>query len=146
MKRNGRPVDPVFEGSEKLFRRYKSEHIVDGSFTGVGLSFRNAPSVNREKYSRPIDVLFSEAGEFANWGVVSFRVLEIPSPLPPDNPRYELSPKHAPLEENYAHTEVHCEGIPATGYVEPAPAIRKMLRATLRETLIKFSIFHRCSG
>jgi hypothetical protein len=135
MKRNGRPEDPVFGGSEKLFRRYKSEHIVNGSFTGVGLSFKNAPSLNRENYSEPKDVLFSETDEFANWGVVSFRVQEIPSPLPPDNPRYNVSPKHIPLEDNYAHTEVHCEGIPAAGYVEPTPAIRKFLRATLGQRI-----------
>jgi len=62
MKRAGRPEDPVFADVEKLFRRYKSEHIIEGSFTGVGLSFKNAPSLNREKYSEPQDVLFSETG------------------------------------------------------------------------------------
>jgi|SRR5450755_3611733 hypothetical protein len=135
MKRNGRPEDPVFEGSEKLFRRYKSEHIVNGSFTGVGLSFKNPPSVNRNKYSEPQDVLFSETDEFANWGVVSLRVREIPSSLPLDNPRYKVSSKHTPLEDNYAHSELHCEGIEAAGYLEPAPGVRKILRATLGQRI-----------
>lgn len=135
MRRNGRPVDPIFEGSEKLFRRYTSKHIVSGSFTGLGLSFRNAPSVNRHKYSKAKDVLFSESDEFANWGVVSFEVREIPSPLPPQNPRYHLAPKHVPLEDNYAHSEIHCQGIPPGGYLEPSPAVRKLLRATLGQRI-----------
>jgi hypothetical protein len=135
MRREGRPEDQKFEGSEKLFRRYKGEHLVYGSFTGLGLSFRNPPSVNREKYSEPQDVLFSEADEFANWGVVSFQVRELPSPLPPDNPRYSFGPRHVPLEDNYAHSEIHCEGIPPAGYVEPASPIRKVLRAMLGQRI-----------
>jgi hypothetical protein len=131
MRRNGRPEDLVFEGTEKLFRRYRTEHIVSGSFTGVGLSFKNAPSVNREKYSQVTDVLFSETNDFESWGVLSLQAQQIPSPVPPENPRYTLGPKHSPLEDNYAHSEIHCESIPPIGYVEPAPPVRKMLRATL---------------
>lgn len=131
MRRNGRAEDPVFNGSEKLFRRYKSEHIVDGTFTGVGLSFKNPPSVNREKYSLAEDVLFSESDEFRDWGVVSLRVEDIPHTMPAEKPRYQISPNHVPLEDNYAHSEIRCEGIPPKGYVEPSPGIRKILRATL---------------
>ena len=141
MKRNGRPEDPVFEVAEKLFRRYKSDHIVNGSFTGVGLSFKSAPSVTRQRYSRPEDVLFSEADEFENWGVVSLpSARSTPSPLPPENPRYNLGPKHVPLEDNYAHSEIHCEGIPPLGYVEPASPIRKILRATLGQRELKLRL------
>lgn len=135
MKRSGRPEDPVFADAEKLFRRYKSEHIIEGSFSGVGLSFKNAPSLNREKYSEPRDVLFSENEEFAGWGVVSLRVQDIPPALPVENPRYNLAPRHAPLEDNYAHSEIHCQGIPAAGYVEPSSPIRKILRATLGQRI-----------
>jgi hypothetical protein len=136
MKRNGRPVDPIFNGSEKLFRRFRSEHIASGTFTGVGLSFKDdAPSVNRQKYSFPDDVLFTEGGEYANWGVISLRVRDIPSELPDGSPRYRIGPRHDPLEDNYAHSGIHCEGIPAQGYVEPSPAVRKILRATLGQRI-----------
>lgn len=135
MKRNSRPPDPIFQGSEKLYRRYKLDHIVNGSFTGIGLSFKNPPSVNRQKYSEPEDVLFSEASEFTGWGVASFEVREIPTPLPSDNPRYNLSPRHVPLEDNHAHSEIHCEEIPPAGYVEPASTVRKVLRATLAQRI-----------
>jgi len=119
MKRRGRAEDPVFEPVERLFRRYKREHIVGGAFSGVGLSFKDAPSLNREKYSKPQDALFSEADEFVDWGVVSFQVQQIPPSVPPERPLYNLFPKHAPLEDNYSHTEVHCVRIPSSGYVEP---------------------------
>src|ERR1700678_2831026 len=97
MRRKGRAEDPTFEPVEKLFRRYKREHIVGGAFSGVGLSFKTAPSLNREKYSQPQDVLFSEADEFADWGVVSLQVQHIPASVPSDHPLYNLFPKHVPL-------------------------------------------------
>lgn len=136
MKRRGRPEDPTFEPAEKLFRRYKRGHFVGGSFSGVGLSFKEAPSLNREKYSRPHDVLFSEADEFADWGVVSLRVRDIPPSMPSEHPLYNLFPEHVPLEDNYSHTEIHCVGIPSTGYVEPTPAVRKLVRAALGQRII----------
>jgi hypothetical protein len=136
MRRKGRAEDPTFEPVEKLFRRYKREHVVGGAFSGVGLSFKTAPSLNREKYSQPQDVLFSEADEFVDWGVVSLQVQHIPVSVPNDHPLYNLFPKHAPLEDNYSHTEIQCVGIPPTGYVEPNPAVRKLLRAVLGQRII----------
>jgi hypothetical protein len=135
MKRNGRPEDPVFEPTEKLFRRYKRQHVVGGAFSGVGLSFKDAPSLNREKYSQPQDVLFSETDEFANWGVLSFQVQHIPPSFPPEHPQYTLFPKHTPLEDNYSHTELYCVGTPSAGYIEPGPAVRKLLRAALSQKI-----------
>jgi hypothetical protein len=135
MQRNGRPADPVFALTEKLFRRYKRQHIVGATFSGVGLSFKDAPSLNREKFSRPQDVLFSEADEFANWGVLSFQVQHIPLSLPPEHPLYNLFPKHTPLEDNYSHTELYCVGTRSADYVEPAPAVRKLLRAAISQRI-----------
>jgi hypothetical protein len=134
MKRQGRPVDPEFLPAEKLFRRYQRTHIVDGVFTGVGLSFEEAPSVNRAKYGESGDVLFSEAEEeFAGWGVLSWEVRQIPTPQPgpPEQPRFTIVPKHVPLENNYAHSEIHCARVATEAYCEPDKGIRKILRATL---------------
>ena len=136
MKRNGRAEDALFEPAEKLFRRYKCEHFIAGKFSNMGLSFSNPPSVNRQKYSEPSDVVFSETNEFAEWGVLSFEVQHLPTPVPQDHPEYSLFPRHMPLEDNYAHSEVHCDCVPPSGtYVEPRPAIRKLLRTTLSQRI-----------
>jgi hypothetical protein len=122
MKRQGRPIDPEFLPTEKLFRRYQSTHIIGGAFTGVGLSFDDAPSVNRAKYSEAGDVLFSEAEEeFAGWGVLSWESQQIPTPLPepPEQPRFNIRSMHVPLENNYAHSELHCARLDSEEYCEP---------------------------
>ncbi len=133
MKRQGRPIDPEFLPAEKLFRRYQRTHIVDGVFTGVGLSFDDAPSVNRGKYSEAGDVLFSETEEFAGWGALSWQVQQIPTslPEPPAQPRFTIDPQHVPLEDNYAHSEIHSARVNTDAYCEPDKGIRKSLRATL---------------
>jgi len=133
MKRRSRPIDPEFLPAEKLFRRYQRTHIVDGVFTGVGLSFGDAPSVNRGKYSEAGDVLFSETGEFAGWGALSWQVQQIPTslPEPPAQHRFTIGPRHVPLEDNYAHSEIHCARVNTEAYCEPDKGIRKILRATL---------------
>ncbi len=137
MKRNGRQEDIVFEPAEKLYRRYQRVHFIGGLFSGMGLSFKNPPSVNREKYSEALDVVFSETDEWSKWGVLSFLVQQIPNALPAENPEYSFFPKHRPLENNYSHSEVHCSSWPANGaYVEPKPAIRKLFRATLSQKII----------
>ena len=137
MKRNGREKDPVFAPTEKLFRRYKRDHLVGSHFSGVGLSFKNPPSVNRAKYSEAADVVFDEADEWENWGVLSFQVQDIPDAFPPDRPEYDLSPDHAPLENNYSHSQIHCNTARSSPrkYVEPRPQVRKLLRAAISQRI-----------
>ena len=103
MRRNGRPEDQSFEASEKLFRRYTRSYYFNGQFSNTGFSFSSPQSVNREKYSQPEDVLFSETNEFANEGVLSFKVEDLPAAFPTHDPRYTFQPKHIPLEIDYAH-------------------------------------------
>jgi hypothetical protein len=137
LRRNGRAEDPAFEAAEKLFRRYKRDQFVGGKFSNMGLSLKDPPSVNRQKYSEPSDVIFSEASEFEKWGVLSFQVQHLPRSLPPEAPAHVFSPRHVPLENNYAHSEVHCDRVSPTGaYVEPPPAIRKLFRATLSQRVV----------
>ena len=137
MRRNGRGEDPAFDPTEKLFRRYTRTHYINGQFSGTGFAFDSPPSVNRQKYSEPGDVLFSETDEFAEWGVLSFKVADIPASFSPENPQYGFFPKHMPMEDNYAHSEVWSDKLPNTGaYVKPSSQIRKLFRAALAQRVV----------
>lgn len=136
MRRNGRAKDSVFDPAERLFRRYNRKHIVGTQFSNMGLSLREPPSLNRERYSQASDVLFSETDEFASWGVWSLQVQHLPAAFPPQTPEYGFAPDHDPVEDNYAHTLVICDQIPPTGgHVEPRPEIRKLFRAAMSQRL-----------
>jgi hypothetical protein len=137
MRRKGRGEDQAFDAAEKLFRRYTRAHYTNGQFSNTGFSFSSPQSVNREKYSEPADTLFSESDEFENWGVLSFKAEDLPATFPPNNPRYSFLPKHVPMEDNYAHSEVWCDTVPATGgYVKPSSGIRKLFRAVLSQRVV----------
>lgn len=118
---------------ERLFRRYRREDYLDNQFSGLGFAFPKQ-SVNREKYSEPSDVLFSTTDEFEGWGVLYFRVQDLPIEFPPHNGRYTLFPKHTPEDEMYPHSEVWCDALPVTGqYVEPSKGVKKLFRAFLSQ-------------
>jgi hypothetical protein len=137
MRRNGRPVDQDFQAGERLFRRYAADHIIDGKFSNMGLSFDTPPSVNREKYSESRDVLFSETNEFANWGVWSVKVGDLLSAFPETEPAFGFYPKHTPMEDNYAHSEIWSDQIPPTGsYAKPSKSIRKLFRTFLCQRIV----------
>jgi hypothetical protein len=137
MRRNGRPEDQDFQATEKLFRRYTRSHYINGQFSNTGFAFTSPQSINRQKYSEPADALFSEMDEFANWGVLSFKVEDLPDFFPPDNPQYSFFPKHVPMHDNYAHSEVWCSGQPATAeYVKPSKQVRKLFRTALSQRIV----------
>ncbi len=137
MRRNGRQEDQEFQATEKLFRRYSRAHYMNGQFSNTGFAFNSPQSVNRQKYSEPTDILFSETDEFANWGVLSFKVEDLPTSLPLENPRYTFFPKHVPMEDNFAHSEVWSDAKPPTGaYVKPSPSVRKLLRTVLSQKIV----------
>ena len=104
MYQRGRPADHVFDPREELYRRIRSQDYVEGS--GLYVPFP-VFSVNRQKYSEPGDVLFSFGPE---WGAVSFVVSAIPSPLESEGEDHVICSfevMHVPMEDNYAHSEVH---------------------------------------
>jgi len=137
MRRNGRPVAQDFQPDEKLFRRYAVNHLIDGKFSPIGLSFDTPPSVNREKFSQPGDVLFSETNEFANWGVWSVKTGDLPSTFPEDEPAFSFYPKHTPMEDNYSHSEIWSEHVPPTGsYAKPSKSVRKLIRTFLSQRIV----------
>lgn len=136
LQRRGRVEDPEFAATERLFRRYKGEHFVHGQFANMGLPFRTPPSVNREKYSVPDDVLISKSDEFMGWGVLSFSAGDVPPSFPPELPTYTFFPQHKPMDDNYGHSEVHCDTLPMTGgYVEPGAKVRKLVRTFLSQRI-----------
>jgi hypothetical protein len=133
LRRNGRPEDQEFLPGERLFRRYRREDYLDNQFSGLGFAFPKQ-SVNREKYSNPADVLFSATDEFEGWGVLYFRVQDLPLEFPPDNRQYTFFAKHVPKEEMYPHSEIWCDRLPVTGeYVEPSKGVKKLFRAFLSQ-------------
>ena len=133
LRRSGRPEDQEFLPGERLFRRYRCEDFVDNQFSGLGFAFPRQ-SVNREKYSGPTDVLYSRTNESKGWGVLYFRVQDLPLEFPPNSRERTFFPRHMPEEEMYPHSEVWCDRLPLTGrYVEPSPGVKKLFRAFLSQ-------------
>lgn len=103
------PFDDV---NERLFLRIKEEQLADGAVIPGAVRLPDW-STNRERFSRPDDVLnpdkypgYTRVGEVV--------VGSIPSDIPPDVPAtgqqapdpWECYAQHDPLDENYAHSEV----------------------------------------
>lgn len=134
MLRNGRPVDPVFATEELLFRRYIKEHWDNNRIVDAHFSFPK-PSVNREKYSEPQDVLYSDDGQYNDWGVLEFSVNQVPKQLSDGEGRiYVFFPSHVPEEENYSHSEIWCERNAAPGQeANPSSTVKKKFRALLSQ-------------
>lgn len=136
LKRNGRPEDQDFQATEKLFRRYRK---ADWQGMMLNVSLSSAPSVNRQKFSEVADVLIHPTDAYADMGVVSFRVRDIPQEplLDPGPATHTFFPRHVPGEDNYAHSEVWCAPIGQQGpHVEPNKLIRKMFRTLLGQAAV----------
>jgi len=110
MMTQGRPVDPVFQDDERLFRRFHPDDLEDGGISSDAVELPDM-SVNRSKYGPPEWLLLDE--EFEDWGVLSFRVDQIPVELIHNGQtHYTFLPQHVPHRRNYPHSEVwaFCEG------------------------------------
>jgi hypothetical protein len=112
MYRRGRPIVPVDNLSEPLYRRFSSEEVIKGEFPGVCFQFPDC-SVNRGGvagglyFGEPEDVIFG----FPTWGILKILVGDIPSHvLTGDNREIPIRVRHVPWEkigeENYAHCEI----------------------------------------
>ena len=123
-------LDPEFEASERLFRRIHPSHLIDGLVAEAFLPFP-AFSVNREKYSRPEEVLQGHS----SFGIAAFRVVDIPERLQdPNGTTYWFGVEHRPEPDNYSHSEVHSylEGESR----EPSKTVRKQFRELLRRRIV----------
>jgi hypothetical protein len=133
MHMRGRLEDSDFSDLEELlYHRYLLDQWVEGQFVGVGFRFPGQ-SVNRQKYSEPKDVLFSETDEYARFGVLEYPVTAVTKSLPNQELEiFNFYPKHRPLELNYAHSEIWCD-CPQRQQVNivPSPGVRKIFRTEL---------------
>lgn len=132
MYRRDRAVVAEFATSELLFLRYARDHFVGDQLDVAAIRFPRT-SVNRGLFSVPEDALFSEEGRYNGLGVVAFPVSDIPNCIQQDDgPSYFFSMRHAPLDDNYAHSEIWSNRHPGdTEYREPSKTIKLKFRLHL---------------
>lgn len=101
MKREGRPIDPVFESEEDLYIRFSS---VVGKKPSISSIRCPDQSVNRSKYSEAEWVILPP---FSDWGYGAFKVEDIPPKIiRQQGYPYDFRVKHDPFQENYSHSEI----------------------------------------
>ncbi len=109
--RLGRPIDPRFGPDELLYMRWGRRHVKDARLDASLIRFPDQ-SVNRQKHSKPLDVLLPEpcnenSKEWIYWGVFQFPIHAV---LPCIEDGGEVictfRVEHDPIEHNYAHSEI----------------------------------------
>lgn len=138
MAQFGDPIDPEFSPDEQLYLRVSPDNYVIGA-TQALLSHIRFPtfSVNRGKYSAPIDAI---ASNYAGWAVAGFLVRDIParleSPSQGMNPgkAFLFAPEHYPENGNYAHSHV-CSRTEQGDAAEPSKTVKTTFRELLRQKL-----------
>lgn len=107
----GRELVPDFTDTERLFFRVASKDIQSGRVLPAGVHFPNQ-SVNRERFSFACDVLLPEPAneKSRRWyllGVACFLAADFPRECRDGaNVIYKFTVEHAPVEDNYSHSEV----------------------------------------
>jgi len=139
MMRSGRAEDQDFSPSELMYRRYLQDDFEGESFRPARFSF--PPSLNRQRYSEPEDVIFSETGEFDDCGVLECSVEQLSVRLLDDrNVEYGFVPVHRPEENNYSHSEIWAKSSQSNAPTpQPSKVARKMYR-TFASKLLKVKI------
>lgn len=142
MYRRGRPIVNEFRTSELLYRRFRREDFRDGIILPSALKFPNknnktGQSVNRSAFSQPADALWTPMHRLHGLGVFQFPVSCLPErcTCSQTNRQFVFFPKHVPLSNNYAHSEIWCDEFPAknAGYVLPTALVKKELRASIQK-------------
>jgi hypothetical protein len=107
MLQGNRKVDDGFDGFHRLYYRCQSDEVDAGRLLPLKIKYANT-SVNWSKHSFPWDVIFGYSGS----GIFSFLVRHLPVELPKEQPVKQPVPlhhfksNHAPLADNYAHSEL----------------------------------------
>ena len=117
MYSRGRSADAEFSPSEILYFRFTARNLDDTG--GLRLAAIRFPtqSVNRQKYSKPFDVLAPEprkldgvgrSKEWLYYGVAAFPAGCVPAFLEDSGSQVicDFRVEHDPLEYNYAHAEI----------------------------------------
>ena len=111
MYRYGRPVDSPIPASERLYFRCMKEWTSQNRQVNPAHIRFPDQSVNREKYSRPTDVLLPDGKEEAKawlfWGVAAILAKDLPGNIETSGKiTYSFTAEHDPLDDNYGHTEL----------------------------------------
>ncbi len=142
MYRRWRAAIPKFQTEELLYRRYRRQDAFNGIILDSALQFpkkheNTGQSVNRSRFSRAKDALWNDKERLDGLGVFQFPVSCLPREAicPTTGGRFTFWPKHVPLRNNYAHSEVWSDQLPRrnVGYVLPTKLVRKELRATIQK-------------
>jgi hypothetical protein len=105
MKKAGRSPDQTFLPDEMLYRRVRPEVWDDDDIPLDAIEFPDM-SVTREKYGPP-EAARWEFHNYLDWGVVGFRVSDIPPETIFQGAFiYRMRPSHEPTKINYPHSEV----------------------------------------
>lgn len=132
-------IDDSFTPNERLFRRVPPRFFVASPAKGDEVLLNDIAfprfSVNREKYSKPEEVL---QPDWPTWGIVSFRVADVPRMLAhPETGRvFTFRVEYAPEPTNKAHSEVRTYEGDALAVREPSKFIKVKFRALLREKAV----------
>lgn len=93
-------------------------------------------SVNRSKYSLPMDVLVNKGDDDTEQCVISWLVGDVPTQLPAKEPSglaYDCRVVHDPLEDNYSHTEIRTYPTGTSEVKEPSKTQKRFLREKIAE-------------
>jgi hypothetical protein len=139
LKRNGRPLVPDFKSDERLYLRivkanYAGDRLQQGAFD------MPVQSVNRGMFSEPEDVLLPDKQKR---GIAYFLVEHIPKPtVSRDHPGkiFALVVKHAPEEDNYAHSEIHAS---INGTLADKKSIPSYIRKQFRTDIFLQATVHK---
>jgi len=137
----GRPVDPEFQPSERLFYRFEGPYAVGSSPSGLGVRSPDF-SVNREKHGGlPEFVLIPN---WLTWGIAQFAVKSIPNAIASDGGVVYTWPlHHTPEEENYFHSEITTlkSGVRCTKSSQVNDIVKKEFRQMLAEQMLVVKAF-----
>jgi hypothetical protein len=106
MLKGGRPADPDFSPDERLYRRVPPRLWEDDDVALDAIEFPDM-SVTRQKYGPPEAARWDDRCVHRDWGIIGFRVADIPADLPFQGCFiYHMEAHHAPVKYNYPHSEV----------------------------------------
>ncbi len=131
-----RPVDPVFDGEELLYRRYPA----GTPDLTAAISFERM-SVNRGKYCESADDTLwddRDGSRYSGCGVFALPVqaLDVMEKHPQEDYRFTLRPEHRPNRCNYLHSEVVATKVLPDGTEESLADIKpKSVKLKLRQAL-----------
>jgi len=129
------PVVETFDDDEVLYRRYLLAHFVDHELVPQHFQFPR-PSLNRSRFSQPVDVLHPDCCDGRNlgpgWGVLECSASDVRvSVQSHDHQELVLRPMHRPLPTCYAHSELWCIVAESGAEVKPSSTVKEKFRIRL---------------